>query len=393
MLATSDDVFISASQIEAYVMCNRKWAFRSIEKLKAEPNKYAARGIDLHDVAENFLRDGTPPPTTDAGEVFKAGLPFLPAPGTGICEGPFKFRPEGEPFIFVGRIDWRSDSDGLALDLLDHKSTSSQNFAWTKSAEVLRTDVQAMLYSEYVMRLRNLEVLRGRWLSYRWTPNRPKAIPTDFTVPREHVAAQFAMIVEIAREMTSRVRAKPKARELPYDVTACDAFGGCPYFTECGLSPRERLRAHMAAQQTLKEKMEARKLQAPAVNPPAATAPVAQAAPAPVQASLPTPAPVQAAPAPVEAPVAEQAGGQVVPMQTMKQKMAARKAKEGPAEAAGDAQAAPAPAPATQAPAATVAAPAAATGRLSKGQCEDLALACEMIGHGFKSMAQHFRSL
>ena len=410
---------ISASQIESYLMCPRKWGFRSIEKVQAPPNKYAQRGLDLHDVAERFLRDGTEPPDTDAGKAFRAGLPFLPAPGTGVCEGAFEYRIPGEPFVFVGRIDWRRGPKPFAIDLLDHKTTSSSDFSWTKDKGALMADVQAMLYSAYVMQLEGLEVIRGRWLSYRWTPDRPKAVPVDFEAPLAHVVAQFEKIREIAREMAFRVEQHVKAAELPYDAASCGAFGGCPYHDKCALSGAERLRAHMSPQLSLKEKMAMRAQQQPAVNPPPAAAPAAPAPAVPAQAVLPAAVAAPAAPASpaaVAAPAAPASpAASAAPAMSLADKMKARRAAApaAPAPAAPEAAATAAPsaapaAPASVAPAtltermaakkaAMPAAPAeeakAAAIYLSKEKCDDLALGCEMIAAGLKAIAQHFRSL
>jgi hypothetical protein len=364
------------------------------------PNKYAQRGLDLHDVAEQFLKRGTMPPETEAGQVFRAGLPFLPTPGRGTCEGAFEFFPENEPFSFVGRIDWHGTFlDGGIYTLLDHKSTSSQTFEWTKDEATLRTDVQAMLYAAYLMQAKDLDVLRGRWLSYRWTPERPKAVPVDFTVDLPHVVEQFEKIKEIAREMAFRRGQHVKAEELPYDATSCGVFGGCPYQDRCALTGAERLRAHMAGQMSLKEKMALRAQQQPQVNP-GATSPSAPAAPALVQATLPTV--VAASVSSLSAKMrAKKARLEFPPADTQASPEGAPLSAKAPVQVpVSPAPAVPAlghpgasPTAAEVKAAVTVADMQAAVVYLSKDKCEDLALGLEMAAAGLKAIAKHFRSV
>lgn len=408
----------SASQIDTFDHerggCERKWGFEKIEGLPRPPNKYAQRGLDLHDVAERFLKSGILPPENEAGKVFRAGLPHLPPPGTGVTEGPFRFHPDGEPYLIQGRIDWRAlpgEISAFGIDLLDHKSTSSKDWSWSKDEATLMKDAQGVIYSAYTMHQLQRDTIRARWVNYRWTPERPKAKPVGFVMTLPHVAAEFERIKEVCRRMAWRHEQKIRAVELPYNVAACDAFGGCPFRTQCGLSPQERMRAHMS-QMSLKEKMEARKAQTPAVNPPAAAAAPAPAAPPPAQAAIPLtvvpvappaaaapPAPVAAAqPAAAAAPAAvggpaAPAGAVVSLADKLRAKQAAPPAAASAAPAA-PAAAAPAPvAPPAAAPVAAKAPVAAAPPAPTRAQFEDLALACEMIGHGFKSIAQHFRSL
>lgn len=437
----------SASQIDTFDHerggCERKWGFSKIEHVRVPPNRFAQRGLDLHDVAEAFLKHGTVPPDTDAGKVFRAGLPYLPSPGMGVAEGPFKFLPNEEPFAITGRIDWRGPSV-FDVDLIDHKSTSSTDFKYAKTAAVLLKDSQSVLYSVYVMTLLDMDRVRARWINYRWSPDRPKAKPVDFVMELPHVVEEFEKLKEICRRMAWRHEQKVRAKELPYNLACCDAYGGCPYRGEtCGLSSAERLRAHMA-QMSLKEKMALRAAQQPAVNPPPAAVPAVQPAAPMAQAALPVtvvpaaPAAQPAAPAVAAVPVAQAAPAvaaapavqapAAAPAASLAEKMKAKKAREAAAAAVPEtpavvptaapeapavqasAAAPTAPAPSAGAPAtlsekmaakkaATAsAAPAAAAteypaGKLPKEKYEDLALACEMIGHGFKAIASHFRSL
>lgn len=396
----------SATQIDTYILCNRKWGIKKIDGIKPERNRFADRGVDMHGVGERFLRHAIPPPDTDAGKVFRASIPHLPAPGSGLVEEPFLWVPKGEKFSICGKMDWVGMLPGLAaggaLALRDHKNTSS--FDWAKSAEELRTNVQAVTYCAYLLEeaFPDEGLVHCRWLYDLWKPDRPKCRPVDFIMPREHVFAEFEKIKETCREMVLWLEKKPRGAEMPYQVSACDAFGGCSYRgVQCVLSDAERMRAHMA-QQSLREKMAARAAQAPAVNP-GASEPQPPPQQAPAQASLPTaPPPAQAAapePAPVAAPAASPAPEAPI---SLAKRMEAKKAAADAAKAAttaapaapiadpAQAEAKPPKAPKAAKPAATDGLQAAVV-YLSKEKAEDLALGFEMVATGLKAIAKHFR--
>src|SRR5690606_9016115 len=54
----------SASQIETFKLCQRKWGFRTIEGIKAS-NRFAEAGTAYHDLIEPWLLHGTPLPADD----------------------------------------------------------------------------------------------------------------------------------------------------------------------------------------------------------------------------------------------------------------------------------------------------------------------------------------
>jgi hypothetical protein len=372
--------WLSPSQIETYggpEGCQRKWAWHKIAGLPKPPNRYAEFGLELHAVAENWLRDATVPPDTAAGKCFRAGIPFLPAPGTAEIEGAFEWMPEGEPFGFRGRIDvWEPSVPRVD----DHKSTSSIK-EWAKTADDLRRDIQAVSYllRKAASMPQEPDRIHGRWIYYERNENRPKARPIDLSCTVDELLSEWERIAEIGRGMVLRLEQKVQPLELPYNAGACNAFGGCPYRENCALTGAQRMRAYMA-QMTLKERM-AQRTQQQAINPPeasgpvpvapAAKAPVAPAAPSmsglppgymlatdanglPTLVPVPAPAPAPA-PAPVVAPVAAP-----VPVQA----------------------AAPAPAPAP--------APEAAKKGQTGQSMAAVAEACKKISEGFAAIAAHF---
>lgn len=281
----------SPSGVDTYRDCQRKWAFRKLDKVQKPPNKYAQRGTDVHDVLERWLRDATPPPKTDAGKIATAGLRHLPLPKTGLVEGAGKlFTFEGLRAVYNGKKDWRTDrlmplaiggvETGLAR-VFDHKSTT--NFKWAKTAEELKKDVQSNLYAvhEIVSYPDREPVVEENWVYYRANPKKPGSlrvvlnvvpdgVPMVLPVPDGVEPGYFGMMryselwqrfeeIELdAAAMLEHIRNHRKAKELPYNIEICNKYGGCPYRGDpCKLSMGEIIRGHMAQEQkeTIAEKI------------------------------------------------------------------------------------------------------------------------------------------
>lgn len=333
----------SPTQADMFESCQRKWGWRYLEKIPTEPNVYAERGLAVHKVLEDFLRDGTPPDReTEAGRIAIPGLKYLPPPGTGTVEGSFLWRLPDESFDLRGIIDFRdelSDEEkagsvvealqGIVPRIIDHKTTG--NFQWAKTRHELETkNVQSIVYAAYVMHVTGSDKVLGRWVYYR-TSGRPAAMAVDWGTDKNKIAAPLESVLATCREMARIKHEGLRAAELAFDVGACNAYGGCPFRSNCNLSAKERFRSFMT-QQSLKDKMKARKAakeepgqaEIPAINPPE-------------QAQQQ--APLSAAPA--EAP----AQGQL----SLKDKMRARQAP--PEQAPAKEQAQPAQPPAAKPPA------------------------------------------
>ena len=355
----ADRLIISPTQVSTLEMCERKWGWGYIKKIKAPPNKFAQLGLDVHDVLEAFLRHGTAPDReTQVGAIAIPGLKYLPQPGAAVVEGKFLWELPTEDFDITGRIDWRDRASvvqdgverrarivelalaGEVVQIGDHKTTG--DFKWAKTADDLREDVQAVVYAAYYMHLMQVQAVLGRWVYYR-TRRTPKALCVDWDITAAEAAPVMARVYAAGRKMVEWHRQHPDVLDMPFDAKGCNAFGGCPYTELCNLTSRERL-VSLMAQQSLKEKMEARKkaqaqAPAPAVNPPESQlAPDPAPAPQPQQQGLSLKEKMEAKQAvQPAAPQASAAPG------TLKKNMAAHQAAQ--AGAPSPTQGAPPPAP------------------------------------------------
>ncbi len=271
---------MSASQIDTKLLCERKWGLDKLDGLKRDSNKFAVTGTDSHEVLEKWQLDGTPIDySTDIGKIVAPGLRFLPRPKTHLAEHPFKFKTQTA--IYHGFMDLRSLFQIPIATVWDYKTT--RDFKWIKRPEVLRADVQANLYAMAVLKEseeRNIKLHRieQNWVYLRSDPKKPGSrkvqlhvLPNEQSpipvctdeVKKEHFGIMyydelfenFEKIEKSAAQMLQYHHQGAKGADLPYNVEACNAYGGCPYVDKaCKISFGERITS-MEAQKTLAEKM------------------------------------------------------------------------------------------------------------------------------------------
>ncbi len=247
---------LSPSQVSVFRdECQRKWGFRSIAKIDAPQHASAALGSEVDEQQlQPYLRDGRPfelGRPSRSGEIAASALPFLPEPKSFGMElqKHFVFPSHTEKGLFYqGYKDLWLAKGGMPEiaygnpTVTDFKTTS--DLKWQKSAEVLKTDVQAMVYATNAMFVTGERVVDLVWI-YMRTKGAPKAKRTHLQVTASHVVDQYGRINELGMEM-AKTRAQVEALgkplieavlELPPNPKACDGYGGCPYKHICNLSP------------------------------------------------------------------------------------------------------------------------------------------------------------
>lgn len=340
---------VSPSQADTIELCERKWAYEKLEGLPRPPNEFAQVGLDVHAVLEQWQKTGgVIDLTTDIGKIIAPGLKFLPRPGTHITEHDFAF--DTGRVTFHGRMDLRGPADARVQTVWDHKTTGS--FAWLKSPQVLRRDNQAVIYAKAVLEEaywqglvwgESLDRVELNWVYYIRNPERPRSRKVQLVVvhddssgvpscPEDVRPEHFGVMTlaeleknfirieqEVGLKILAHHWAKLRAADLPYNVAACSAYGGCPYQDNpCELTLAERIEAMEAQEKatnvTLADKIRASmaKTQAgqgaeggpPQATPPTVTAPAAPPIPPvpPPQAGAPSQAPGQPAAGPPPAP-------------------------------------------------------------------------------------------
>lgn len=345
----------SPSQISMYELCPRKWAWKYVDGLKPPPNKWARFGTEVHSVLEYWFRKRTPPNTnTRAGKVAQAMIPHLPPPQQ-IHPDDVELRVDdlvlgGVPFLMF--IDLFARVEGVP-HVYDHKT--SGNLIYALAEEDMHQDIQATTYGYWGMVKTNSQHVRVQW-TYGTTKGKPRGIPRSRVLTLDEIKPRLERTAQSAHETKLIKLSGCEARDVPYDAAGCEAFGGCPFQEQCGLTPAERIESVMSdgvQKNDFLAKLNARKAAMSGGNGAATHPPAINPEPAAPTASAPgiNPPEPPAPPAAPSTPAAE-------PSKPAKKTRKKRKTKaEKEAEAAAAAQAAqsasesPAPPPVQPPPA------------------------------------------
>lgn len=247
----------SASQVDTYESCGRKWALDKIDKIPRKGNKYAQKGTQIHKVAEEWLRDGIPVPLTEIGEIFMPAIPHLPPPNTPGLQVEVGMGRTLGGIHFKGFMDLRIPYPYREVPIVyDHKSTT--DFKWalkgddpdTGEGGTMHTVVQPALYAWDTLLDSQEAGYKGDVVDLQWTYVRTRGAPKAKVVtqrvslamiqPRIDKTEESAVEQRILRETIS------SGLELPPNASACEAYGGCPYIEVCSLTPSQRIRSIMS---------------------------------------------------------------------------------------------------------------------------------------------------
>lgn len=239
--------FFSASQIDTFLACPRKWAWRYIAKKRGPDHPSAKLGTEMHRLLENYLRDGTPLPfsdpsplTREAAAIASPSLVHLPQPKTpGMAvERKFTFKsgdplPHG-PLLFTGKVDVSLSplATGTSVPkVIDHKSSSNMS-RYAKTPDDLEEDPQAILYAYDAMVTYKSKVVDLEWI-YSSTRGARKSMPVRLRLHASHVVPRFLAFRPALMQLHASLHSNRTPESFPGDESHCDAFGGCPYKADC----------------------------------------------------------------------------------------------------------------------------------------------------------------
>lgn len=290
---------VSVSQIASFdptqpAGCPRRWWFRYVAG-KPEPETASkSKGKDFHTSIEHYLKTGEDvlSPEVRAGKhlirrgerqhvevqvpdrVFRLGLDFA-----GV--------------YLSGRIDLLDcgtvhlDGEGAevsedVIEVLDWKTTSSIA-AYGKSGAALLTDPQMVGYGLAVL---NADKYADRVrLSHVYFQTRGQKLAAKRTIvaTRDHLEGEHRRLTAVVSDM-QRVAEISDASEVPKNLLACSAYGGCPHASYCPKTEAERLKNIWRTPMSLRRATPAPQTQVTPAQQPAPAAPPAQAVhTAPVQ--------------------------------------------------------------------------------------------------------------
>lgn len=232
---------VSASQIDEFSRCERKWYYNKVVGLPKPPTKSTELGESIHLQIERFYETGTLPEHPSARLL--ADDPRLPERGEGLMIEYPASRNLGltaAGITLQGRIDLVNARDPEHPHIWDWKSTS--NLIYRKSAaDLANANIQLAIYNEWAFRY--FPAAKDVTASHAYVLTRGGAgtcIVTTDPLPRDHVAENFAKVESIATRMIEAAKA-PTVADTHANYSACDDFGGCPYRAVCSSSTSSTL--------------------------------------------------------------------------------------------------------------------------------------------------------
>ncbi len=232
----------SATTIQWYSDCQRKFYWPTLAGLPDPPSTAQELGTELHKHQEIYLKTGKlPPNNTFAGMLANKGLVHLPqAKSKGLfVEADFEVQLPGVPVVVTGQIDFTKDpSDAAAKSFLlgDHKTARSKR--WPKDAKWLATNIQSNLYTkvradELKKIFKSLRAVEKKWVYYY--KDERIVEPLHITQSLDDVEEQYGTIIQPALiGMARMVREAPKVTDVPAaDRSVCEMYRGCPHQTRC----------------------------------------------------------------------------------------------------------------------------------------------------------------
>lgn len=220
----------SPSSLGSLARCERLWYQQKIlmadETLTAKQEASFARGTKLHEAIEAFLLD--PESEVPDDDLAILALGFLTklrtSPGLTV-ESQVSFERAG---IFVrGFIDVYTDRG-----ILDFKTTSSI-YMWGEKSHTIGKNMQLMIYAWWwlLQRPEATELTIGH-LQFQ-TKGKGEWGFVHRIVTRAHVANYVVTHLDPLLLTQARVAAAAGLDELTPNRTSCNAFGGCPFRSEC----------------------------------------------------------------------------------------------------------------------------------------------------------------
>lgn len=226
---------VSASQIDNFQDCRRKWWFTSVLGIRPPPSPSAALGTAVHAALENYMLHGTPLPSTDAGRIAAAGLPYTrPGGAAPLVELDMANHPDNRRHLagvaVHGRIDVFVPSVNPPI-VQDWKTTSA--FKWSKTESELKYNVQAILYAQFALDYcgKSAQSVRFQHINLLTKgPSTARLVAVD--LDRAHVASEYARLDGVVAEMVTTSTATKPSEVAPTE-SACGKFGGCYFRDRC----------------------------------------------------------------------------------------------------------------------------------------------------------------
>lgn len=245
----SNKWILSATELETFTTCKRKWAYVYLAGIKPPPSKAAALGSAVHKELQQYITDNLINYETHEGQIASSGLRYLPQKlPTEQVEKSFFFTHEGH--IFHGYIDFYEDLGSQTWLIADHKTCSSFKTALTPAQ--LKTNTQAVVYAQWAFQELKAQTVKLKWIYYR-TKGTPLAQCVEAEIKSEEQPPLFETQLRIASDIKEIVEKKTDVLVLPKNLSACFKYGPCPFLTACKNNQRLHHEEQSVAKVSLKK--------------------------------------------------------------------------------------------------------------------------------------------
>jgi RecB family exonuclease len=223
----------SASQVDTYNTCNRKWWFSKILGIETPPHPSAVIGTEVHAQLEAYLEEKAP--ADSLGPIARTALPFAPRPGTVYIEQSIEelgLVAGGLPALgYIDVLDLTSDPP----QVLDWKTTS--NFRYAKTEDELLRNVQMSVYAKATLAMcERFDVpaptsVRVTHVAMLTKPPH-EARRTSALMPTPVIQENWKSIDRTVLNMRETATLTTPDKVTP-TKSACSAYGGCPFLDRC----------------------------------------------------------------------------------------------------------------------------------------------------------------
>ena len=218
---------ISASQMKTATLCARKWWFERISDLPpAPPSKSMLLGSAIHKEVEQWIKREEQPVDLRA----KALARCYPKPLLSALLSEVEVNLQGLSVPLLGYIDL-VDLRGLheTLEVVDFKTLS--NWKWAKTQLELASDLQMIPYAFWAFRHYEPKSVSVTHLQVHTSTSVVGSATAKLT--RDMVTQTWTdTLVPLSDRMAGWAQ-KDTPNDVPATLSACSAFGGCPYLSVC----------------------------------------------------------------------------------------------------------------------------------------------------------------
>lgn len=227
---------VSASQVETFTKCQRAWFNRSVLRLPAPSTAAQGLGTQIHSALEAYNRHGTFPADPVMAEFVALAAHEIPPPGVGEPEREISLETYPGGPRWIGFVDLYVPGD--VPQIIDYKTTS--DFRYIKAPDDLLASPQMMSYARWALDGAHVGTIAEVKLTHVYLRTRGKK-----SVKRVDATAPRAQILDVWERDVATVRMMERIRQTitesddvsptGVDTGHCNAYGGCPYRSRCGL--------------------------------------------------------------------------------------------------------------------------------------------------------------